>query len=745
MNKVKYLWRIYHFNNELTLEFQSLSKIIFSKLKSCQEILNVREKNLILENDINTEFQTILFDFLYEEQELYEYYDELFEQKKYIPKNKNIPFNSFITNYQNLYLDFLNDKKKINRLKKLRWYLIFDEDNFLSFSPSTIFCFYENEEENDNNNINIINESNMINNSNNIDTLGNFNLNLSLIASDSFNEKEKDKIYQKFVNNNESLNIKIELKEYKETPINEDIINNLINKEENPLLYIVKLISITMTLFCRETMCHLNIIYNEDNSEDLIKEYIKRFNNFVIASKYINSKCENINLVMNYLDKEFLKNYPHFQKFSVFRLCIKIWYLEMSSILTQDNCSILSKIKKITLKLFSEFIYKDLTNVKRSEINSFLFNSGQTSGSELFLQSKENFNLSKSISLFNSNADNQTLPSTICPFGSYYEISDIKYTIIEKCLGIIYETFSDEYSVYLFNLSNIETNNYYDEIENSIIDIIESNLKKFINNNINNYSIDNNSLNKSFFDMTLNYFKSYFYSQRIINKLKIRIYMTVVSILKNIIFEKIDIKIIELITNKKNMENNIIIEVNLNEKYINEIYNYLTQKKNTTIEIKELKQIIYKIDDIENLFDILLNIDKWLENEIQIIENTNKKVLKELDRNNIPSSYNNLQRYLLSFSVRNNWEIIRKIRTIENYHQKLNIKKEKNINNNNYTKSNINSSIEQDLNNLNHFQIDDLNNFDNTDYLNQLNNLNNINDNNNSNLNNLKNSSIFFN
>lgn len=112
MNKVKYLWRIYHFNNELTLEFQSLSKIIFSKLKSCQEILNVREKNLILKNDINTEFQTILFDFLYEEHELYEYYDELFEQKKYIPKNKNIPFNSFITNYQNLYLDFLNDKKK---------------------------------------------------------------------------------------------------------------------------------------------------------------------------------------------------------------------------------------------------------------------------------------------------------------------------------------------------------------------------------------------------------------------------------------------------------------------------------------------------------------------------------------------------------------------------------------------------------------------------------------------------------
>ena len=50
---------------------------------------------------------------------------------------------------------------------------------------------------------------------------------------------------------------------------------------------------------------------------------------------------------------------------------------------------------------------------------------------------------------------------------------------------------------------------------------------------------------------------------------------------------------------------------------------------------------------------------------MEIIDNTNKKVLKELDKNNISSSYNQLQRYLLSFSVKNNWEIIRKIRTID--------------------------------------------------------------------------------
>ena len=744
MNKVKILWRIKHFNNELTLEFQSISKDIFAKLKSCPENLNLREKNLILENDINTEFQTILFDFLYDEQELYAYYDDLFEQKKYIPKNKNIPFSSFIKNYQNLFLNIYNDEKKIKRLKKLRWYMAFDEDNFLTFSPSTMFSFYNNdEEENENNELNILNNNN----------------NLSLYGSDSYNEKEKDRIYQNFINNNESLNIKNDLKEYKEIIISEDVINNLLDKEENPLFYLIKLISITITIFCRETICYLSSIYNDNNSVEIIKIYIKRFNNFVQAAKYINSQCENINVVMNYLDKDILKSYPHFPKFSIFRLCIKIWYNEMCSILTIDNCSLLTKIKNITIKLFSKYIFEDLTNNKNS-FQSFLLNSGQGSG--IFFKSKGDFNLSTSISLFNSNSNsnNQTLSSTICPFGSYYEDSNIKYSIIEKNLSIIYETFSDEYSVYLFNLSSIETNNYYEEIENNIIDIIESNIKKMFYNNIHIDNNDNKSLIKKIVDKILNYFNNYFYSQKIINKLKKRIFLTIIRVLKNLIFEQIEIKLKEIKSNnntniKNNELNTNLIEINLNEKYINELKLYLFEKK-INIENNELKKNIIKINIIENIFEVLSDMDKWLEKEIKIIENTDKKVLKELDKKNISSNYNNLQRYLLSFSVKNNWEIIKKIRTIENYHQKINNKKDNNINNSSSLRQSINIfTVNNDLDNLNNFYNEDLNNFGNIDYFGEQNNdLNNnnfadINNNNNDNnflsgLNNLKSSNFFF-
>ena len=137
---------------------------------------------------------------------------------------------------------------------------------------------------------------------------------------------------------------------------------------------------------------------------------------------------------------------------------------------------------------------------------------------------------------------------------------------------------------------------------------------------------------------------------------------------------------------------------------------------------------------------------------MKLIENNDKKVIKELDKNNISSTYNNLQRYLLSFSVKNNWEIIRKIRTIENYYQKINKKEEKNMNKSNSLKQSINiNSINDDLNNLNQFNSDDLNDFSNIDYFADFNNdfnnndfINNNNNNSNSGMNNLKSSNIFF-
>ena len=269
------------------------------------------------------------------------------------------------------------------------------------------------------------------------------------------------------------------------------------------------------------------------------------------------------------------------------------------------------------------------------------------------------------------------------------------------------------------------------------------------NNNINKQSNDSKSFVKNIVDKILNYFNNYFYSKKIINKLKKRIYSTVIQVLKNLIFEQIEIKIKKLISNsKKNQNNQSENEDTLDNKYINELQKYLSEKK-IHLEINELKKIITKIT--ENLFEVLSDMDKWLEKEMLDFENTDKKVLKELDKNNISSNYNNLQRYLLSFSVKNNWETIRKIRTIENYHLQLNCKTNKNKSNS--LQKSVNAyAMHDDLNNLNNFYSEDLDNFGNIDYFGDVNNnttnnnnlMNTNNHNLNSGINSLRSSAIFF-
>jgi len=171
-------------------------------------------------------------------------------------------------------------------------------------------------------------------------------------------------------------------------------------------------------------------------------------------------------------------------------------------------------------------------------------------------------------------------------------------------------------------------------------------------------------------DNIINYFRINFYNKRIINKLKKRIYSYIVTVLKKLIFGYII----------NQLKNNSIISINnknntnlkIYQEYITELNNYLSLNDKIDIENE-----LYKVNFIENIFEIISDIDKWLDKETKNFNNLDKKVIKELDKKNISSNYNNLQKYLLSYSVRNNWEIITKIKNIENYHIKINKKEEK--------------------------------------------------------------------
>ena len=699
MNKIKLIWLMHKFNdNKYTLDSQTLNKFIYRNLKYCSKIPNLELKNNILSSDINSIFQTNLFDYLSEEQELYDYFDNLFKNKKYIPKedeDNEILFGEFIIKYKDYFYSIQKNKKSMRQLKKLRWYLIMDEDNFTG-------------EEKKITNFNSIND----------DFFSDFSKEVEN-NNDSFDEIETKMIYNEYIKNSKDQKLDNLEEIIENNIINDELIDKLLKNENNPFFYIIKLIYISIKIFCKATICHLLNSYSnyeKNKSEDgkyLINEYLLCFNNFVDSSILINRKCININVAMNYLYNELFQNYPNFPKFSIFRMCIRIWFTEANTHLIGPK-TLLSEIKEKLASLFSNNIKEELYKNDKNYSKSVNYNKSKS------------FGLSTSFMLFKSDNTQTKMNDYFSPFGlgteyiNTYNNSDKQYKILEKGLSIINDTFSNEYSVYLLNLSTIDTNSFY----NDLINNFNNSIKYYISEIFNEYLNDDNYGPKDIIDLVFNYFDNYFFKTRIFANLRKNIYEKVYLEVKNNLSEYIKNKYLDknLFKNKKN--SNLIksnttsstksnISTNLNSKsflkssffnfnndfnlgnsiindnneinndeYKKEIVDYI--KKNIGFNNKsinnEIEKRVEEINEQLNIFESFSSVEKWHEEHLNIINKNDKKILEELielnDKNNnisIPIKFNQLKRYLLSYSLQYDWAFIKKVKNIDNYINKNNI------------------------------------------------------------------------
>lgn len=110
----------------------ALRNELYSNLKEFFALTKLRKENHHVENDLNTVLQTYLYDFLYDQQDLYEEYDEIIQNKNY--KNVNLPVRKmdlpFANSLQNLttVLRECGQDRHYETLSKLRWYLCFGEE-----------------------------------------------------------------------------------------------------------------------------------------------------------------------------------------------------------------------------------------------------------------------------------------------------------------------------------------------------------------------------------------------------------------------------------------------------------------------------------------------------------------------------------------------------------------------------------------------------------------------------------------
>ena len=724
MNEIKTIWRIEKFNTNYSLNLQDLHKIIYTNLKHCIKEQNLKLKNKTIESDINSHFQSNLLDILPKEKKLYDIYDNLFANKKYVPKkddkNKAL-FEEFIIKFKDLFYQIEKSDKSKKQLKKIRWYMILDEDNF----------FEEKKK------LNIFDSNN-----NNLFLFFQDNLN------DSFDETERKAIYNAY---KEFENHKIEdnLEEIHEKYIiNDELINKLLKQEKNPFFYLIKLMYISIKIFCKCSISHLLYKYHiteetkrEERKAILIHEYLKFLNNFVDTCTIIDEKCVNINLAMNYLYESIFPDYPKFPKFSIYRMCLKIWFSEINTHLIGKN-TLLFEIKEILSSIFSETLKENLLN--KMDINNNMFSMHTKS---VLSEKSKTFNLSipfllfKSINLSCTEQINNNIYPNLESL-NVYDNEDRQYKILEKGLSIINDTFSNEYSVYFLNSSIIDTNIFYD----NLVSNLENSIKYYISEVFNVYIYEKNSCVKYIIENIFNYFDNYFYKSFIIPNLRNQIYETVYLCVKHNLFEFTKNKYLQQYNNIKesnninksnntnsmlssattnnesNLKSSSIFDLNndefgndinfqdnneiKNDEYKKEIINYIVKNiqydfNNTNI-YNQVEQNLESINEQINLYEICTLISDWHNEHINMIKENDKKVITEIEiykmnKISIPYQYDQTRRYLLSYSLQYDWEFIRKVRTLENYYH---INKE----------DSENKMVEDDNDDLGNNYVEDLDN-----------------------------------
>jgi hypothetical protein len=91
---------------------------VYSTLKEYFPLPKLRKENHLLENDINTSFQTILFDMLNEQNDLYDFYCDMSDD--IFIRNNTLPLSEDLESLNVLIKEFTDSD--VATLSKYKWY-----------------------------------------------------------------------------------------------------------------------------------------------------------------------------------------------------------------------------------------------------------------------------------------------------------------------------------------------------------------------------------------------------------------------------------------------------------------------------------------------------------------------------------------------------------------------------------------------------------------------------------------------
>lgn len=126
-------------------DFRILSDELYCYLKECLDNPKLRKDNCHLENNLNTQFQYCLYDYLEEEEELYTKYHDIMGTK--ITTNEeitNYPFSLLIEYCNHFVQNLQKNTRQLEKFTELRWYLFDSNYNIEKMQKDLNGCLTDN-------------------------------------------------------------------------------------------------------------------------------------------------------------------------------------------------------------------------------------------------------------------------------------------------------------------------------------------------------------------------------------------------------------------------------------------------------------------------------------------------------------------------------------------------------------------------------------------------------------------------
>ncbi len=350
-------------------------------LKDFISLPKLRKYNRLVEHGINSIHQKHNYEFLFDEQDLYDFYDMQFKNLNSISlnsknshdfqvKREDLPFSKCLQKFSEIFMFYHKFDDIPNKLKlaKFRWYC--NDKNF--YENSVNYC-----------------ENHLIFSQNDLP----LNSVLQLITNKIQNFcRFSLKYLQKFKYEENFF--------YMSKKSSDSIIRNLEEKNFRIIL-----------------------------DQIFLNEYLKRSKSFFEAAGGLNEEMENFNVLINYLYESFFPNYPCFPKFSIYRLMVTTWNSEVLAPLVEENYSSLNIIAS-TERLFYFYLQKQmnmgqqeifLENSNAENFNSFFTTLEKSNNEESFFKNIDfNFNSEYNLKHFIEQTASSLLDPDCNEFSVYY-------------------------------------------------------------------------------------------------------------------------------------------------------------------------------------------------------------------------------------------------------------------------------------------------------------------------------------